>query len=180
MSPFESLPQKMPENKAEPKETLQDKARKWGGRLVVAAALGVPLAGQATEVPEKVAEPVKAERVVHPKENRTQIAARLEEARYFMRIKLDSLGVFSGGPDFIEEVKKNAGGIRTFLDNPAAAVQFPLVLGEIVTKYAPALAEAKKYAPDLYRENVKRFQQALEVVENKPITQVKQDLAALF
>lgn len=62
MSPFEALSQNILEKKAEPKETLQDKARKWGERLVVAAALGAPLAGQATEVPEKAAEPVKSGR----------------------------------------------------------------------------------------------------------------------
>ncbi len=179
MSSIESFPQHILAKKLEPKEALHGKARVWGKRLVIAAALGVPLAGQA-EVPEKSAEPLKAERMVRSEENREQIATRLEAAHHFMRITLDDLGVFSGGPAFIEDVKKNAEGIRVFLDNPATPPQFSGVLGEIVKKYAPALAEAKKYAPNLYMENVKRFQQALEIVEKKPIAQVKQELTALF
>ena len=118
--------------------------------------------------------------MVRSEKNREQIAARLETAHHFMRVTLDDLGVFSGGPTFIEDVKKNAEGVRIFLNNPAASAQFPGALGEIVKHYAPALADAKKYTPNLYMENVRRFQRALEIVEKKPITQVKQELATLF
>ena len=180
MPSFESFPQPVLEKKkSESSEAIKDKARKWGGRLALAAALGGPMVGQAADVPEKVIEPAKVERVVQTGESQEQIAAQLEEARQFMQMKLNGLGLIEGMA-FVGDVKKNADNVRAFLDQPALPVSFSGLLGEIVKKYAVPLTEAKKTAPALYKENILFFQKAVDVAETKPIAQVKQELIALF
>ncbi len=179
MSTSESSPRPVPKEEPQP-SALKNTARAWGGRLAAAGALAMPLAGQAAEIPEERVSPQKTEKIISQKENPDHIAKSLMEARQSMREKIDRLGIFTGGPEFIENVKQNANTVRAFLDNPSVIPKLPGVLGEIVELYASTLVDAKKYAPSLYVENVKFFQHALEIVEKKPLTQVKQELIALF
>ena len=101
------------------------------------------------------------------------MSERRLDRRDFLRLGLVA------GPQFVDTVKKNGHLARRFLQHPDQPVPFTGLLGEIVQKYAMPLSQAKKHHPDLYRETVRFFDDAIAIIESAPLSEMKERLASL-
>lgn len=157
------------------KPSKPSKLEKLGQKIVLAAALAAPMAANAegTKTPSETA---RAEQAVPGQE---KIENDLAKAQKFLLVKVDGLSLFTG-PVFVEEVKKNAGSIRSFLDNPESLPMCDGLLGEILKQYAKPLALAKRDSPELYRKKTDQFRQAIAVIETESLTKIKRRLTAIF
>lgn len=185
MASAESWPQPQGnEQKGEGKKKEDSSALgRMGRRAAFAMAVGMGAslapAAEGAEVPN--AKPEISQRANQEGMNPQMAAKKLEEANNLLRTKIEKLGLFSGGPEFVETVKKNSEALQIFLKNPEQKLpSFSGPLGEIVGVYAKPLQDAKQYAPEKYQETVARFDKAIYVIQTTPINKVQAELKSVF